>query len=160
MSLFVITAILLMGLALFLRGDALHNHLVLQAEHIFKQAGFGTQQECPKRLADGRLDFVDLLVQRGNFIVCIEVETATRYVLTNAAKADQIGLPLIVVCPTRKIQSAVQKKLAQAQLTAGGYPICVLLLSQLEKEVTNCFPLFSQANSQRKNIKINHGDSK
>ena len=159
MNLIILTTALMTLLVRYLRGDALHNHLVLQTENIFKQAGFETQQECPKQLPDGMLNFVDLLVQRGNCMVCIEVETTARYALTNAAKADQLGLPLIVVCPTRRVQKEVQNKLVRAQVTAGGYPICVLLLSQLNKEVTNCFPYFSTANSQRKNRKINHGDS-
>jgi hypothetical protein len=154
MNMAIVTTVLLIGLVLYLRGGTFHNYLVLETENIFKLAGFDTQQESPQRLSDGRLDFVDLLVQRGNCMICIEVETSARYALTNAAKADQIGLPLMVVCPSRKVQKAVQKKLARTQPTAGGQRICVLLLAQLEKEVMNCFPLLSSANSQRKNRKI------
>jgi hypothetical protein len=76
-------------------------------------------------------------------------------VLTNAAKADQLGLPLIVVVPNRNVQNAVQSKLNIAQITAGGYPIYILLLHQLEQQVMNCFPLFSPANETRKNKKTN-----
>lgn len=154
MYLTIITLTLLAGLVLFLRGGALHNHLVLETESIFKRAGFNTQQEYPQRLPDGRLDFIDLLVERGNCMICVEIETSARYVLTNAAKADQIGLPLIVIVPNRKVKMAVQKKLAQSQITAGGLSIYILLLSQVEKGFTNFFPLFSSVN-EWKNKKIN-----
>jgi hypothetical protein len=151
----IITITLLAGLALFLRGGTLHNYLVFETENIFRGAGFDTQQEYPQRLPDGRLDFIDLLVQKGNFMVCIEIETSARYVLTNAAKADQIGLPLIVIVPNKKVKMAVQKKLAQSQITAGGLRIYVLLLSQVEKGFTNYFPLFSSVNDEWKNKKTN-----
>jgi hypothetical protein len=151
----IITMILLAGLVLFLRGGTLHNHLVLVTENTFKAAGFKTQQECPQRLPDGRLDFIDILAQKGNCVVCIEVETSARYVLTNAAKADQLGMPLIVVVPNRTVKMAVQKKLARDQTASGGVPIYILLLSQVEKEVTNYFPLFSSVNSEWKNKKTN-----
>lgn len=158
MNTIIIIVILLIGLALFLRGDALHNHIVLQVEGILKQYGYDTRQECPRQLPDGRLDFVDLLAQKGNYVICIEIETSARHVMDNVIKANIINLPLIVVCPSQKVKKAVQKKLAQTQPTAGGYPIYVLLLAQLKKEVMNCFPLFSSANDERKNKKINHGD--
>jgi len=155
MYLIIITTTLLAGLVLFLRGGTLHNHLVLEAENIFKQAGFDTQLEYPQQLPDSRLDFIDLLVQRGNCMICIEIETSARYVLTNATKADQLGMPLIVVVPNRKVKKAVQKKLAQAQITAGGFRIYVLLLSEVEKGFTNYFPLFSSVNDKWKNKKTN-----
>ena len=155
MYLTIVTITILVSLALFLRGGALHNHLVLETENIFKQAGFDTQQESPQRLPDGRLDFIDLLVQRGNCMICVEIETSARYVLTNAAKADQIGLPLIVIVPNKKVKMAVQRKLALAQITAGGLRIYVLLLSQVEKGFTNYFSLFSSVNEGWKNRKTN-----
>ena len=153
MYLTIVTITILVGLVLFLRGGALHNHLVFETENIFRRAGFNTQQEHPQRLPDGRLDFIDLLVQRGNCVICIEIETSARYVLTNAAKADQIGLPLIVIVPNRKVKMAVQKKLAQSQITACGLRIYVLFLHQIEKGLTNYFPLFSSANSRGKTKK-------
>lgn len=146
---------LLCCLVLFLRGGQLHNYLVGETEGIFRNAGFSTHQEYPLRLPDGRLDFIDLFVQLGNCMICVEVETSARRILSNASKADQLGLPLIVVVPNRKVQRAVITKLARTKQTAGGLRIYVLLLTQLEKEFTNYFPLISPANDTRKNRKTN-----
>lgn len=145
-------------LALFLRGGGLHNHLVLAAEKIFLQAGYHTWQESPQKLPDGRLDFVDLLVRQGNCLICVEIETSIRNVTNNVLKASQLGLPLIILVPNRRVKKAVRTKLESIRFTPGGCPIYILLLSQLEQEVRNCFPLFSPANTQRKNRKLNQGD--
>ncbi len=140
-------------LALFLRGGNLHNYLVLESEGILQAAGFETHQEQPQKLSDGGLDFVDLLAEKEGFLVCIEVETSARYVLTNAAKAEQLGIPLVVIVPTRKVKRAVKNKLGKTDIRPGASDIYILLLSQLKQEVTNCFPLFSSASSRGKTNK-------
>lgn len=155
----ITTAIILAILALFLRGESLHNYLVLESEGILQGAGFETHQEHPQKLPDGGLDFVDLLAKKAGLIVCIEVETSARHVLTNAAKAEQLGLPLIVIVPTRKIQKSVQNKLSSSTIKPAGCDIYILLLSQLRQELTNCFPLFSSANEGRENKKTNNKSS-
>jgi len=156
MSFYEITSICLLLLLIFgLRGGLLHNYLVLEADKIFRQAGFKTHQEHPQSLPDGRMDFIDLFVQREKCMICIEIETSARNVRSNAIKADQIGLPLMVIVPNRKVQKAVQNKIDKARITAGGLRIYVLLLDQLQKEVMNCFPVFSLANTGRKNKKTN-----
>jgi len=147
---------MLLTLIMLLRGGKLHEYLVFEAETIFRKAGFKTRQEYPRRLPDGRLDFVDLMAERGNFVICIEIETTTRYVITNAKKAEELTLPLIVVVPNKQVQKAVQNKLRKSKIKPGECRIYILLLSQLEKHVTNCFPLFSPANKERKNKKINN----
>ena len=154
-----ITIIILLSLiALSLRGGRLHNYLVCETENIFRHAGFSTRQEYPQRLPDGRLDFVDLLVQRGNCMICVEIETSARNILTNASKADQLGLSLIVVVPSRKVQKAVKTKLNQFNTTAGALRVYDLLLAQLGNELTKYFPLFSVANDERENKKSNQNE--
>ncbi len=81
--------------AVFLRGGQLHSHLVVQAEGIFCDAGFSTSQEQPESLPGGGLNFVDLLASRGDLLICVEVETSVRNVVSNARKARQLGLPLV-----------------------------------------------------------------
>jgi hypothetical protein len=151
MMTYAITSVVALAiLALFLRGGALHNYLVFESEGILQGAGFETYQEHPKKLPDGGLDFVDLLAEKEGFVVCIEVETSARYVLTNAAKAEQLGLPLIVVVPTRKVKKSVQNKLYRTDIRPGGHDIYILLLTQLKQEVTNSFSLFSSVSSHGK----------
>lgn len=157
MTVYMITlTISLMTLALFLRGGKLHNYLVTESEGILQNAGFETYQEHPKKLSDGGVDFIDLLAEKEGFLACIEVETSARYVLINAAKAEQLGLPLMVVVPTRKVKRAVQNKLSKTAIKPGGRDIYILMLAQLKQEVTNCFSLFSPANEGRKNKKTNN----
>ena len=153
MSFAVLMIILLASSVLLLRGGELHNHLVCTAEGILHEAGFTTHQEHPQKLSDGRLDFIDLLAQRDDFVLCIEVELSARYVISNAAKAQQLNLPLIVVVPTKRVQKAVRKKLAKTNLRPGGHRICIPLLRQLKQEVTNCFPCFPSVNAGREDRK-------
>jgi len=157
MTIYMTTLIIsLTALALFLRGGKLHNYLVTESEGILQGAGFETHQEHPKKLSDGGVDFIDLLAQKGDFMICIEVETSASYVLTNAAKAQQLELPLIVIVPTRKVKKAVQNKLSNSAIKPAGFDIYILLLSQLRQELTDCFSLFSPANEGRKNKKTNN----
>lgn len=154
MMICVITSIVVLAmLALFLRGGNLHNYLVFESEDILRDAGFETHQEHPKKLPDGSLDFIDLLAEKEGFLVCIEVETSARYVLINAAKAEQLGLPLVVVVPTRKVKRAVQNKLGTTDIRPGDYDIYILMLAQLKQEVMNYFSLFSSANGDGKTKK-------
>jgi len=43
----IASMIIIMSLALFLRGGAMHNYLVAQAEGVFRAAGYDTIQEHP-----------------------------------------------------------------------------------------------------------------
>lgn len=151
MTTYIMITAALATLALFLRGGNLHNYLVLESEGILQSAGFETYQECPKKLPDGDLDFVDLLAEREGFVVCIEVETSARHVLRNAAKAELLELPLVVIVPSRKVKKAVQNKLNNSNIRPGNHDIYILMLAQLKQELTKCFPLFSSANEPWKN---------
>lgn len=154
MTLFTMTPLVLLTiLVLFLRGNTLHTYLVLESEKILRDGGFETSLEHPEKLPDGGTDFIDLLARRGDFLVCIEVETTARYVRTNAVKARQLGLPLVVIVPNRSVKKAVQNKLRQADVRPGGYDIYILLLSELKQELTKYFPLFSAANTHGKTKK-------
>ena len=154
MTIFTMTSIVLLTILVsFLRGDKLHNYLVLESENILLEAGYETSLEHPEKLPDGGTDFIDLQARHGNFIICIEVETTPRYILTNAVKAQQLGLPLVVVVPNRSVQKAVRNKLSQVNIQPGGCDIYILLLSQLKQAVTKCFPLFSAANTHGKTKK-------
>ncbi len=137
----------LMMIAFCLRGGRLHNHLVLQTEKILNQNGFNTLQEHPKKLPDGKLDFVDILAKKDSVLICFEIETTPRYVLTNADKARQLGIPMIVIVPNKKVQKAVTNKLNHSREPPGGKPICILLLNQLNKELKNYLSQFIEANN-------------
>lgn len=138
-----------------MRGDPLHNSLVAKASEAFSDFGFNTTLECAIALDDGRIDFVDLVAEHGDCLVACEVETTPRGVLSNAAKAGALNLPLWILVPNRKVLSAVSKKLNISSRKPGDREIKILLLGQLRQELMNCFPLFFPANVQRKNRKTN-----
>lgn len=151
MYLTILMTIFFVGLVFSLRGGSLHNYLVCEAGKIFHHAGYETHQEHPEKLPGGGLDFIDLLARRGEFVVCIEVELSARYILSNAAKARKLKLPLVVLVPSRRVQKSVRNKLKKAGINPKKHRIYILLLSQLKQEVTNCFPLFIAVNKNREN---------
>ena len=159
MYLIFIIATALLLTPLFIRGGAFHNHMVHEADAIFGRAGFRTWLEQAVPLLDNRRDFLDLVVQRGNCTLCVEVETSARHVRVTAAKADALGLPLWIVVPNRKVRQSVVNKLDKVSYRPGGRKIYILLLGQLDQILMNCFPLFSPANETRENRKKNGNES-
>ncbi len=155
MTLALIISVICCTLMFSLRGGQFHNYLVTEAESILRQAGFDTTREHPENLPNGGKNFVDLMAWRGDSMICIEVETSARNVLSNALKAQQLGRPLIILVPSARVRNAVEKKLSRSQLSSGGQRICILLLAQLQQEITNYFPLFSPANGEGENKKTN-----
>ena len=139
--------------AVRLRGDAFHNFLVQDAVQSFRGAGFEVTTERALRLESGETDYVDVLAERADLTVCCEVETSARYTLVNARKAAALGLPLVVVVPSRKLRSSVIRKLGRRSERPGRHGIRVLLLSELRQRLANCFPFFPPANAQGKNKK-------
>lgn len=160
MYIFLIIAAVILLVPLHLRGGTLHNYIVNRAAGALQRAGFGVFCEHPVRLADDRLDFVDLLVRCGSWEFCVEVETSPRRVLTNAAKADVAGLPLWLVVPNRKVRQAVARKLKKVPYHPGGLRIYILLLGELEQTLTNYIPLFSAADPTWENRKIEQKDAR
>ena len=136
-----------------MRGDTFHNRLVEQTAQVFRRAGFEVHTEHAMRLEDDRIDFADIFAKRGTRGVICEIETTPRNVLVNAAKAGAAGMPLWIVVPTRKVRSAVTKRLQHAGFKLGGKRIQVLLQAEVVKRLRNCFPPFSVASRSRENRK-------
>lgn len=143
----------LLTMVLFLRGQEWHAHLVETAKTKFLRAGCDIRLEYPMPMVDGRINYVDLWVSRGDCQFVLEVETSARHVLDNAIKADAAGMRLWVLVPNRRVKKAVRNKLRQVNVRPGGLAIYILLLDELEQAVTNIFPLISAANSEGENKK-------
>ena len=152
-----ITIVIFAGLAVlsatWLRGESFHNFLVADAAQAFRRAGFEVTTECALRLESGETDYVDILARRKDLTVCCEAETSARHTLVNAAKAAALGLPLVIVVPSRKLRSSVLKKLAHLPRKSDPHAIQVLLLSELRQSLAKCFPFFSAANARGKKKK-------
>ena len=94
-----------------MRGKALHKYITEQVARVLVSAGFSVKAEFGIQLAGGRKDYVDLLVSRGAGEFVFEIETTPRHALKNAFMADELGLRLWIVTPSRKVSSAIIKKL-------------------------------------------------
>ena len=129
-----------------MRGQAFHNYLVDEAAAELREAGFGVETEVPLHLGNGQVDFLDILASREGFRLGCEVETSTRHVVTNALKAHQLRLPLIVVVPNRKVLEAVTRKL-EGEFRDAQEKIWISLVGQLREAVTNCCASFSVGES-------------
>lgn len=147
MTMTLIISLAFCTLVCTLRGGEFHNYLVGEAEGILRQAGFETAREHPESLPDGGKDFIDLMARKGDLVVCIEVETSARNVLSNAVKAQRLGRALVVLVPNIKVRKAVENRLFRHRQGLDG-AICILMLDQFRQEVANCFPLFSSANGE------------
>jgi hypothetical protein len=96
---------------------------------------------------NGITAFFDLLLQIQAALLAIEIETSARHIHDTAIKAAIIDIPLWVVVPTRRIRKQVERKLAHLNVAPGGESIKLLLLGQVEKELTIYLSLFITANS-------------
>ena len=153
---FLLSVILVLAIVpLTLRGGTLHSYLVAEAEAVCRQEGYDTAREHPLRLPDGRTDYVDLAVRKDGRLVCVEVETSPRNVMTNVHKARCLGVPLIVVVPTNQTRQAVRGTLRRHCLGRNRRAVCVLLLGQLRQVLRKCLPLNSPASARAKTRKSN-----
>ena len=117
----------------------MHNHLAKEVELVFKYSGFEVTPECGIPLENGRIDFVDLLVQRDDCWIACEVETTCRNALSNVIKAKPLDMPLWILVPNGKVRSAVQRRLRQAGHSVGRDKVQIFLLGQLPKAISDCF---------------------
>ena len=130
-------------IALEMRGDAFHQFLAERASFDLWNAGFTVLQEHPIRLADGRLNFIDLFCTRGDVTLACEIETTVRYVSINAEKARMLDVPLWVIVPTQRLKQAARRKVERTVNRHVECSIQFLLLDELPQALTKCFPTFS-----------------
>lgn len=100
-----------------MRGKALHKYMAQEAAEALISLGFEISAEYPICLANGGKDYIDLVASCCAFDLAIEIETTPRNVLSNATKANELGLQLWIITPNKKISSAVARKLKQSAFT-------------------------------------------
>jgi hypothetical protein len=151
MTIFLIIIVLLfLATPMNLRGQIFHNFLVNQTKNIFMDQGFIVHTEYRLPAEKGRSDFVDILAYRERTVLLVEVETSVRHVLDNAAKAQQVNLPLWIIVPNRKVRLGVVKTLKFHPYRPGGLAIQIPVISELFQRLMKCFPNFPAANSEGK----------
>ncbi len=136
-----------------MRGRIFHNFLVALTVATFRQMGFEVLIEYALYLADGRADYVDLLAWRENYTAICEIETTARHALENLAKAKLLNLPLWIIVPNRKVRLEVGNKLMRAGCNPEKDSFQISMPDELPQRLTDCFPLFSLANTAGKNGK-------
>jgi hypothetical protein len=132
-----------------MRGDPFHNFMV---EDVQETASKFFDFACPEyRFSkNGVTNYLDVFARQGLISLAFEVETTSRHAIDNARKASSVGIPLRIVVPTRRLKSEITRKLKPLGLRPGGEPIKILLIGQLEQELTNYLSLFIPANTQNR----------
>ena len=130
-----------------MRGKTRHNFVAKKAK---KTIGlFFDFVVCEHRVRrNGVTTFFDVFARQGLITLAIEAETTSRHAVDNARKAAIVGVPLWIIVPLRRLKLEITHKLAPLGLRPGGEPIKILLLGQLEQELTNYLSLNIAANTQ------------
>ena len=128
-----------------MRGQFLHNYKVEWIRT--KLIPYPVQVRVEGRIKrNGMTAYFDLLLQIQAILLAIEIETSARHIDDTAIKAAVIDIPLWIIVPTRRIKKQVEHKLAHLNVAPGGESIKLLLLGQVEKELTIYLSLFITAN--------------
>ena len=129
-----------------MRGYPLHNFIVRQIQMI---AGEFFELVVLEHLSrrNGVSTYLDVFARQGS--VTLAFETTSRHAIDNAKKASLVGMPLWFVVPRRCLKIELTRKLSQLDLKPGGEPIKILLLGQLQQELTDYLSLFIHANRMK-----------
>ena len=128
-----------------MRGRYLHTHKAEYLENELSVYPVGLYPEYRIRRNGVTADF-DFVLKTDAFWWAIEIETTIRHLVDNAKKAAAVNIPLWIVVPTRRMKNQAVCKLSPLNLTPGGEPIKLFLLSDVHKEVRNYLSLFIPAN--------------
>ncbi len=135
-----------------MRGKGFHTLLVEKAAEVFLKHRFQIERECPRRLPDGSIDFLDILAVRDRLEIAVEVETTPRNAVHNISMAMKLDIPLMMIVPNKTVRNTVLKRI-DGQLEQTGQQFWILLPDELPQVLTNCFPYFPTANNPLENKK-------
>jgi hypothetical protein len=132
-----------------MRGKPLHNLIARDVQEIARKFFDFTGREY--RLSkNGVTTYLDVFARRDSIALAFEVETTVRCGAKNARKAAHVGVPLWIIVPKRRLRSEIARRLGPLGLKPGGEPIKILLLGQLEQELTNYLSIFIPANTENR----------
>jgi len=130
-----------------MRGKPFHNLMARDVQEIARRFFDFTRREY--RFSKNRaVTYLDVFAQRGPIALAFEIETTSRHAVGNARKAALVGVPIWIIVPLRRLKLDITRKLAPLGLRPGGEPIKILLLGQMEQELTNYLSLNIAANTQ------------
>jgi hypothetical protein len=117
-----------------MRGKYFHNALADRAQKIFSNNGWQVHKEYGCR-RNGITTYFDLYAVKENHVIACEIETTSRHIIDNVAKALSTGICLWVVVPTRAVLCQAKQKLSSSTIDTNQKTVRILLFSQLETEV-------------------------
>jgi hypothetical protein len=131
-----------------MRGKPFHNSMVTDLREMASKffSFIGREYRVSR---NGVTDDLDLFARRDPVSLAFEVETTSRHAVDNAIKAALVEVPLWIIVPRRSLKIDVAHKLEPLGLRPGGEPVKILLLGQVEQELTNYLSLFIPANKQK-----------
>lgn len=118
-----------------MRGDVFHNSIVDQAGKIFISHRWDVYMEY-RYPCNVVTTYLDIFAVRGCCKIGCEVETTSRHILDNAAKAAVANIPLLVIVPSRKLLRLARRVIESSDVP-GVSMTKVLLPYQLESELTH-----------------------
>lgn len=119
-----------------MRGKEFHNYQVDIFASNLESQGWIVRKEYPISLGNKRKNYADITAWKSGKILLVEVETTTRHLLDNIAKAAALNLPLIVILPNRKTLNAAKGKYKGWKKPPRCPPVIFLLISQLSAQKT------------------------
>ena len=119
-----------------MRGKTLHNFMARRAREILEDFFDSVEVESKIR-SEGATTYIDVLARMDSTVLAVEIETTGRHTLDNAGKATAVGIPVWIVVPSRRLKSALTRKLDGLELHSDTGPIKILLLSELQQELTD-----------------------
>jgi hypothetical protein len=117
-----------------MRGKAFHNLIARQAQTIFNDNGWQVHTEYRCR-RNGVTTYFDLFAVKKDRRVACEIETTSRHIIDNVAKALSTGVCVWVIVPTRAVLFQAKRKLLSSTLHTNQETVRILLFSQLETKV-------------------------
>lgn len=130
-----------------MRGEPFHNSIAVASQEIASRRFDFVGTEYVFR-RNGVTTVFDVFARRGVAVLAFEVETTARHAVDNARKAVSVGVPTWIVVPSRRLKLQLTGRLDRLQLRPAGEPIKILLLGQLEQELTNYLSLFIPADRE------------
>ena len=119
-----------------MRGNHFHNMMVEKARVVFVRLNWHIYTEYGIQINKTKYYF-DLFAIKDSYKIACEIETTSRHVTDNVVKAQAMRIPLWFIVPTLKVKRQTVNKLKKLKINPAGESIKVLLLDQLEQEITN-----------------------
>ena len=130
------------------RGKRLHNNLIARICEILLRIGCIVTTEFRVPTQSGGYTDVDIHAELAGIKLIVEIETTLRNLVSNAKRGIDTGLHFFIVVHNRKLRDAGIRKLKRHNISVNNFPK-IMLISGIEREKHNVFPISAPAIVQR-----------